>query len=122
MSVTVPPEMTRDQLHNGGTGFLRLESVDATKNRFRFYTFTWQQTLWGEWAVCCSWGRIGSLGRSRIAYLGHRRGLPYALADLEEHRVRRGYRRRCQQSEGSSADGAGQAARRGPDRVHCAAD
>ena len=94
---------------DGIAGFLRLESVDADQNRFRFYTFTWQETLWGDWAICCSWGRIGSLGRSRVAYLGHRSGVPGALADLVEHRIRRGYQPRREQPERVSRNGAGQA-------------
>ena len=90
MTATALPEMARDLPYGGG--FLRLESVDAAKNRFRFYTFTWQQTLWGEWAICCEWGRIGSLGRSRVAYLGNRNAVPGALADLVARRARRGYK------------------------------
>ncbi len=71
--------------------FLRLVSVDPTRNRFRFYAFAWQRTLWGDWAISCSWGRIGSIGRSRIAYLGEVQGVPQALRELVEHRIRRGY-------------------------------
>ena len=90
MTATALPEMARDLPYGGG--FLRLESVDAAKNRFRFYTFTSHQTLWGEWAICCTWGRIGSLGRSRVAYRGHRFGASRALTALVEHRIQRGYK------------------------------
>jgi predicted DNA-binding WGR domain protein len=85
--VTVPAEGCLAAL-----GFLRLVSVDPFRNRFRFYTFTCEPTLWGEWAIRCTWGRIGGMGRSRLAYLGHRGGVSEALQELLEHRRRRGYR------------------------------
>ena len=37
---------------------LRLVSLDPSRNRARVYTFTWQPTLWGEWALIRAWGRI----------------------------------------------------------------
>ena len=73
-------------------GFVRLVSVDRARNRFRFYTLSCEQTLWGEWAIRCAWGRIGGMGRSRIAYLGELGGVPEVLDGLLEHRLRRGYR------------------------------
>ena len=112
MTVTAPPPTSVKLPRDGAAaGFLRLESVNAAQNRFRFYTFTWQQTLWGEWAICCTWGRIGGLGRSRVAYLGHHNGVPDALVDLVAHRIRRGYQLRRGQPERASGNGSSQAGR-----------
>lgn len=112
MTATALPAMGQELLRDGGAGFLRLESVDAAKNRFRFYTFTWQQTLWGEWAICCTWGRIGSLGRTGVAYLGHHSGLTDALPELVAQRLRHGYGPRSGKSERLPCIGAYLAARR----------
>jgi predicted DNA-binding WGR domain protein len=87
LAPTTTPELDNE-------AYVRLESIDPEANRFRFYTFTWQQTLWGEWTIRCTWGRIGSPGRSRTAYTGLRDELPTALADLVARRLRRGYRLR----------------------------
>lgn len=38
--------------------FLRLLSVDPVRNRYRFYTLTCERTLWSEWVIRCTWGRI----------------------------------------------------------------
>ena len=39
--------------------YLRMESVDPKRNRFRFYLTFLQPTLWNTWALVCRWGRIG---------------------------------------------------------------
>ena len=72
-------------------GFVRLVSVDRARNRFRFYTFSCEPTLWSEWAIRCTWGRIGGMGRSRIAYVGQEAGLAQALSTMLERRMCRGY-------------------------------
>lgn len=100
MTQALQPATAGELAADDTAGFLRLESVDAARNRFRFYTFTWQRTLWGEWAICCSWGRIGSLGRGRVAYLGPRAGLSTALRALFERRTRRGYQPGAASSDG----------------------
>lgn len=85
-------ETVLDEERGQPAGFLRLVSVDPSHNRYRFYTLSCEQTLWKEWAIRSTWGRIGGMGRSRIAYLGHRGGVSGALQELLEHRMRRGYR------------------------------
>jgi predicted DNA-binding WGR domain protein len=47
------------------TRFLRLESVDPTTNRARFYLLQWQPTLDGRLALLRIWGRLGTLGQVR---------------------------------------------------------
>ncbi len=39
--------------------YLRMESVEPKRNRYRFYVTVWQPTLWNTWALICRWGRIG---------------------------------------------------------------
>jgi hypothetical protein len=39
--------------------YARLVSVDPERNRFRYYSLTWQPGLWGGGALVRRWGRIG---------------------------------------------------------------
>ena len=39
------------------------ERCDSKLNLARFYEVDVQQTLFGDWAVVCHWGRIGTQGR-----------------------------------------------------------
>ena len=49
------------------SGAVQLVSIEAEKNRYRFYRIVWQRTVWSEWAIQTTWGRIGGQGRSRMA-------------------------------------------------------
>jgi predicted DNA-binding WGR domain protein len=71
---------------------LRLTSVDPARNRRRFYALTWQPTLWGEWALIHTWGRIGTAGRSKPVFYGDPAGAKEAVAQVIRRRLRRGYR------------------------------
>jgi predicted DNA-binding WGR domain protein len=42
-----------------------LTSIDATRNRHRFYMLRVSRTLFDEWSLLREWGRIGSPGRVR---------------------------------------------------------
>ena len=72
--------------------FARLESVDASRNRHRFYELTWQPTLWGEGALIRSWGRIGTKGRSLLAFHHNRAGVQPTVERVVRRRIRHGYR------------------------------
>jgi predicted DNA-binding WGR domain protein len=74
---------------NGGA---RLVSIDPKKNRYRFYTIVWQQTLWNDRAIQTTWGRIGGFGRSRVAYFECEKARREALAEMVARRLARGYR------------------------------
>jgi hypothetical protein len=43
--------------------YAHLVNVDPTKNRRRFYTLTWQPSLFGGGAIVRRWGRVGTEGR-----------------------------------------------------------
>ena len=42
-----------------------MERSDHARNLARFYQVDIQPTLFGDWAVICRWGRIGTDGRAR---------------------------------------------------------
>ncbi len=73
------------------TYYVRFVSCDPTKNRNRFYLLSWQPDLAGSMALVCTWGRIGTRGRSRvICYLGQA-NVQAAIARLIRRRLQRGY-------------------------------
>ena len=72
--------------------FVRLISVDPTANRFRAYTLSWQPTLWGDYVLVQTWGRVGSPGRTRTTCYASRTAAQGAIARLLRRRLRHGYR------------------------------
>ncbi|MCP4543651.1 MAG: WGR domain-containing protein [Chloroflexi bacterium] len=34
--------------------------IDPTENERRWYVVSWGPTLFGKWAVVCTWGRLGT--------------------------------------------------------------
>src|SRR5438874_963186 len=73
------------------TGFLRLESVDPTRNRARYYELAWQPTLWGTGALVRHWGRMGTAGRTQVLLEADRPRITKAVERLVVRRVRHGY-------------------------------
>ena len=43
-----------------------MRRIEPEKNMRRFYAMSIQPTLFGEWAVVRSWGRIGTTGRTQL--------------------------------------------------------
>lgn len=43
------------------------KSIDLKENRLRFYTMHIEKSLFGEFTLTSTWGRIGSKGQSRVA-------------------------------------------------------
>ncbi len=90
------------------TTYVHFESIDPEENRFRFYTITWQKTLWDEWTIRTTWGRMGGDGRSRVTYFESEQALREALPGVVAHRLERGYEVRgvvhATVSQPSSAD------------------
>ena len=41
-------------------------SIDASRNRARFYVLQWQPTLWGSVMLVRVWGRLGRPGRMHV--------------------------------------------------------
>ena len=71
--------------------YARLVSVDPVRNRFRFYTMTWQPTLWGGGALLRHWGRIGTKGRSLLTHYADRSSAQALIDHSVRRRLQRGY-------------------------------
>ena len=72
--------------------WVRLTSVDPAANRFRCYVLAWRPTLWGDFALVQTWGRLGRPGRSRTSFYASRAEAQGAIVWLLRRRLRRGYR------------------------------
>jgi predicted DNA-binding WGR domain protein len=73
------------------TQYIRFASIDPTRNRFRFYTLTWQPGLWDEVSLVRSWGRIGKRGRSCSHIFNDQNDGRKEAARLVTRRLQRGY-------------------------------
>ena len=71
--------------------YARFVSVDATKNRYRFYSLSWQPALWGGGALVRCWGRIGTKGRSLAIFYQDRAGAQQLVEQIVKRRLQRGY-------------------------------
>ena len=68
-----------------------LVSIDALKNRYRFYRMRHQQTLWGEDVLVQTWGRQGTDGRTRVQFLKDHEQVQTEMAKLLRRRTQHGY-------------------------------
>src|SRR5271165_1400481 len=73
---------------------LVLERRDASINMARFYVLAIEPTF-GDTAVVCEWGRIGSLGRRRLDLYPDTASAAEALDVWLDRKARRGYRVRA---------------------------
>jgi predicted DNA-binding WGR domain protein len=71
--------------------YARLISVDPERNRFRYYSLTWQPGLWGGGALVRCWGRIGMKGRSQETPYRDRSSAQGDVDQLVKRRLRHGY-------------------------------
>ena len=71
--------------------YIRLVSRDVSKNRNRFYLLVWQPMLDGDIALVCSWGRLGTQGRSLTIFYPDRAQVQEKLVGLIKRRLQRGY-------------------------------
>ena len=71
--------------------YVRFISQDAAKNRQRFYLLSWQPTLEGDIALVGTWGRLGTLGRSRTLFYPERAQVQEQLVQLIRRRLQHGY-------------------------------
>lgn len=69
-----------------------LYRLDPTRNMARFYALSIEITLFGEVALVRRWGRIGTLGRSRIEFCGSPAEAAEAGRRLLRRKLGRGYR------------------------------
>ena len=73
--------------------YIRLESIDPARNRYRYYLVSVCLNLWG-WVTVCRWGRIGDERPRGVRVLGagDLDDAELAAAVVVERRLRRGYR------------------------------
>ncbi|WP_204115959.1 WGR domain-containing protein [Shimia biformata] len=71
---------------------IRLEKINHIKRQRRFYELDVQKTLFGNWCLNRSWGRIGNQGgRSIEDVFGSESEANQALEALKSQKLRRGY-------------------------------
>lgn len=71
---------------------LYLERLDPGRNMQRFYALSLEPTLFGDLAVVRRWGRIGTLGRSRLALCRTEAEAVALFLDMARRKIRRNYR------------------------------
>ena len=71
------------------------ERRDPERNIARFYSLHIQPTLFGEWDLLRTWGRIGSAGRLLINHHPDAGAAERAAEKLIRRRLRHGYRQRA---------------------------
>lgn len=72
-----------------------LERIEPDHNLARFYAFRIEPTLFGEWALICQWGRIGTTGQQHEQWWATHAAAVDALATRLARKQRRGYRIRA---------------------------
>ncbi len=72
--------------------YAHLTSVDPAKGRFRFYVLGWQPTLWGQEALVCRWGRIGTEGKWQANLYPDRASAQETITRVIRRRLQHKYR------------------------------
>ncbi len=69
-------------------------SIDLAQNRYRWYALTLQPTLWGQWVVWTTWGRIGQGTQHHRArwVVSHYEKARRLAQQWRQHKQHRGYR------------------------------
>ncbi len=70
---------------------VRMRRIDPGKNMRRFYAMSLQPTLFGEWAVVRSWGRIGTIGHIRLDIHDGPGEAIDAISEIKNMKIKRGY-------------------------------
>ncbi len=70
---------------------IHLEKIRPEDNCYRYYAISIEENLFGDHSLVVRWGRIGRLGRERIAASGERCQISLAAAKLTQEKRRRGY-------------------------------
>ena len=71
---------------------IRLEKIVPALRQRRYYHMSLVQTLFGEWCLTRSWGRIGAAGGQSITeYPGSWEAALAACSKLKSAKCRRGY-------------------------------
>lgn len=67
-------------------------SVDPQENRFRFYSISLGEDLWGEEILVKRWGRIGGRKRENYIWPDSHRDLMKLIEDIKDERRKHGYK------------------------------
>ena len=70
---------------------IRLRKVAPDRNQYRFYRMFIQRGLFGGYAVCREWGRIGRPGTTREDWCSSLDQAKVMLTQRAAAKVRRGY-------------------------------
>lgn len=70
---------------------VHLRRIDPSRNMRRFYSLAIQPTLFGGASVIRDWGRIGTMGRSKIETFDSDGDAATASMRLERAKRRKGY-------------------------------
>ena len=80
--------------------YQRLEQIDISRNRWRWYALSVQPTLFGEWAFIREWGRLGQRGGQTLTAIYSLENDAFdALDTVRAMKTRRGYALRPAQLE-----------------------
>ncbi|MBB4403011.1 MULTISPECIES: WGR domain-containing protein [Rhizobium/Agrobacterium group] len=79
-------------MENEDTGTIHLRRIDPSQNMRRFYVLAIQPTLFGGASVIRHWGRIGTIGQSKIETFDSDHDAATAAMRLQKAKRRRGYR------------------------------
>ncbi len=71
---------------------IHLRRVDGQRRMARFYSISLEPTLWGDFSVERSWGRIGTRGRTRLDLFADRRLALAHFLEILKRKTGRGYR------------------------------
>jgi predicted DNA-binding WGR domain protein len=70
---------------------IHLQKVEPEENCFRYYEISLEDNLFGDRSLVVRWGRIGRLGRERIAASGKEETLAVMASKLTQTKLKRGY-------------------------------
>ncbi|MFZ3584809.1 WGR domain-containing protein [Loktanella sp. DJP18] len=68
-----------------------LSRVEPENNCYRFYRISIEPNLFGDHSIMIQWGRIGHLGRVRIASSGERGAINHRAGLIERRKIKKGY-------------------------------
>jgi predicted DNA-binding WGR domain protein len=69
--------------------------TDPAKNLHRFYVVRLAPTLFGDWTLCCEWGRSGSPGTVRVTSFDSYEDAEKAERRTIKRRIQHGYMERA---------------------------
>ena len=70
-----------------------LSRVEPEVNCYRFYRISVEPNLFGDHSLMIQWGRIGYMGRVRIASSGIEEDILAKAARIEKQKIKKGYLR-----------------------------